>query len=682
MPKLSQFKFAFLSIPLALSATIGIAQADDFTVSSPTAATFFLDGNDALTIADDGSIATTADFAHAVDSTGNDNAVFNNGSITVAGDAANGIYGSDSPNLSVINNGMITASGSDSSYGIYIKKSDNATIINNGTVTAEGDFNSVIAIEESIGASIENYGTVVTKGSFDYGLSSDYSDNSSIINYGSILAQNDFELAITMADSDGSTVVNYGTITVQGSDSYGLNLWYATNASVSNNGSILTNGGNSGAISVEFSDNVEATNTGSARATGINSYAFYSHDSSGVSLTNSGSLISERSFAIVLDDGDTVLNLSTAGYIGGGIQFLQPATVNLTTVLSNSVLWDFSDGSMIGADPASISGTMPWFYNATSKQFATYDASALAGSLDALGDMTDLLSDVSHAARDKNGFWIRGFGGAFNHNGDDTTSFDRDITQYGVALGYSDQMADGTRWRAMGGYLRSEMEIDATRMSSFNVDDNNWFVGADGARDFGPVTINIGLTAGRTHENSKRFINDNLARTNGVTLGESWAHASYGGWFLAPEIGVSTTMGNKTDGWSVTPGAHLRYANQWIDGFTESGSLASAHIDERTLGLMVASAEVALARNFSHGSVFTRLGYQSRRSTGDDAASVSIVNTTRSIGFADTNAETPYAGIGMDVELAPGVQLNLDTTGYFGNDLTGGQGTAKLTMSF
>lgn len=684
MSRLFQCKAFLSSVLLIFCVAAEPARADDFTVDTPITSTFTLGGNDTLTITEDGSITTNTDSEHGVDATGAANTITtNNGSITTNISGASGIFGSDSDNMTVTNNGSVTTSaiGGDAAYGIYIMISDDSKVINNGAVTTLGEASDGISIEDSEGSSIENYGTVVADGLYSYALSSNYSDNSLIMNAGSVVARGQYGIGMTTGDSSGSTIINRGSVTTEGYYVFAVDVWNSTGATVANSGSILTTGEGGFGIINEMSDDTRITSTGTIRTTGIDGYGIYSYDSTGVSVTNSGSIVSERSYAIVLDDGDTVLNLSTTGFIGGGIQFQQTATVNIITARSNSVLWDLSDGSMIGADPASISGNAPWFYNSTTKQFATYDASAFAGSLDILGDMTDLLSSVGRATRAKDGLWMTGFGGAFNHDGDGVVSFDRDIRQYGVALGYSGQMDDGTRWRVMGGYLRSEMDIDAIRSSSFEIDGNNWFVGGNGARDFGALTIDAGFTAGRTNDSSKRFINDNLALTNGLTLGESWAKASYSSRFIAPEIGVSATFG-QTEGWSVTPGARVRYASQWVNSFTETGSSANANVDERALGLLVASAEVAVAKSFAHGSAYTRLGYQSRRSTGDSSATVTVINTTNSIGLGDSDSETPYAGIGMDVDLAPGVRLNLAATGFFGDVLTGGQASANFTMAF
>lgn len=658
MSKPSRYKALCLFALLVSSVAGGVALADEFTVNAPTVLQNggnTIDGDDTLTITGLGAIATSADFEHAVDSNGAANTiVINNGDLTTEGDGAVGIYGSDSTNMWVTNNGAISTTGIDSSYGIYVKAhSDNSRIINNGTISVLSDTSGGISIEESVGSAIENNGTVAVTGMYIYGLSSNYADNSTITNAGLVIANGQYVVGIEMGDSSGSTITNSGLVHVGGDYAFGIEIWNSTDTSV--------------------------TNTGTIRTTGIYADGIYGGDSTGTILTNSGSIIAEQAYALVLDDGDTVLNLSTAGYIGGGIRFAQTATVNLAVAASHSVLWDLSDGAMAGGDPALISGDAPWFYNAATKQFATYDPSVLAGAFDELGDMTVLLSEVQRAKRG-GGVWGAGFGGMARHDGDGMVTLDRDVRQFGFALGYAGEADAGTRWGVMGGFLHSELAVDSRWAASYDTDGNGGFAGVNGARDFGAMTIDAGITGGRIGRDASRFVNDNTALTGGLTLGESLARSSYGSWFVAPELGVSATLGS-SEGWSLTPGARLRYAGQWTEGFTETGSAANATVDALALGLFDASVQVALARHFGFGSLSTRLGYRSRQSVGD-AATVTLVGETNTVGLGDVNSESAYAGLGLDVQVTPGMRLNLDVSGHYGSTTTGGQASARIAGAF
>jgi hypothetical protein len=99
------------------------------------------------------------------------------------------------------------------------------------------------------------------------------------------------------------------------------------------------------------------------------------------------------------------------------------------------------------------------------------------------------------------------------------------------------------------------------------------------------------------------------------------------------------------------------------------------------LGLLEASAEIGLSKTLGFGLVSTRLGYQVRQSTGDNAANVTLLDTTHSVSFGNSGSGTAYAGLGLDIDLA-GAELNLDALGYFAGPVSGGNASATLAGAF
>lgn len=546
--------------------------------------------------------------------------------------------------------GAITTTGGDA-VGISNDASDNSVLTNNGIIETEGDFSNGIMNSNSQYASITNAGSIGTAGELAAGIQGVFSTGSMITNSGTILTRGDFAMAI---ETVGASIINSGTITTEGVGSHGVFIGDTPDMSVHN--------------------------TGSIRTAGADAIGFVIDGASEATLLNRGLIISEMSDAIRLEFTDTTLNLSSAGLIGGRINLDAATTVNLMTEASHSVVWDLSTGSMVGGDPGSITGDVPSFYNASTKQFATFDPSALVGSLDALGDMTSLLSRVTRGGLGTSGFWATGFGGVLDHQGDSVRSLDRKIDQYGFALGYSAQ-TDGLEWGVSGGYLISDLDVDSAWATSQTVEGRGLFAAVNGEKTFGAFTINLAFAGGRVTHDSKRFVNDNLALTNGLTLGQSWAEARYDGWFFAPEVGVSAAIG-EWNGWSLTPSARLRHASQWLDGYKETGSNANASVGDRTLGLLEARVELGARKTMGVGSVSTRLGYQIRRSTGDDTAAVTLLDSTNSVGLGDTDSAAAYAGMGINLDITPGMQVYVDVTGYFGDDMTGGQASAKFAASF
>lgn len=642
---------------LGWGASAGYPLAADFLLDIPTAVTYTLNADDTLTITGLGSITTTANAAHGVNAhAAPDSRIVNNGTITTQGDGANGVFGDDADGISVINNGLIDVLGASAS-GVLLKlTSPDSSLVNNGVIRVKGDGGAGLSVEESPRTSLVNFGDISVTGQFGDGMITEYSDDSTIINFGTIRSSGESGAGMVIGDSTGGTLANFGTVTTDGDINDALDAWAMTGATMINGGTLRTKGADSYGIAV--------------------------YDSTGMIVANTGSVISERSYAIMLDNlvFDSELNLSTLGYIGGGIHFEQPLTVNIATGPSHSVLWDLSDGVMSGGAP-NVSGSVPWFYNSTTRQFATYDPSILAAEFDELGDVTDMLSDVGGNASGREGLWLAGMGGRRSHAGDGVVTQGRTIQQHGIALGYGGDTDDQTQWSLTGGYLRSNTGIDGDPGASSQSTSDILFATLSGARAFGIVTVDGGVTGGLTARQGSRFINDNLALTNGLTLGEGGADTSSAGLLVAPEIGISAALAS-TDGWALAPAARLRYAGQWVGSSTETGSAADATIDNLAMGLLEANAELAVSKKLGFGVVSTRLGYQVRHAVGDNAADVTLLGTTKSISFAPGDSQTAYVGLDLALEPTPNVRLTFDAMGYFGYELTGGRASADLKAAF
>lgn len=314
------------------------------------------------------------------------------------------------------------------------------------------------------------------------------------------------------------------------------------------------------------------------------------------------------------------------------------------------------------------------------RQFATFDASAFAGQLDELADMTSLLSRVGRSGLEESGPWLTGLAGRRDHAGDGATTLDRSVMQAGVAFGYSGNTNEGTRWGVVGGYGRGYTGIDSSWARSGAIDSDNWFAGLSGDRTLGAVRLYGSVVGGGTSRSGTRFVNDNLALTDGLTLGEGSAEASFMSLFVAPEVGISVTL--EAAGWMLTPAARLRYAGQWTGGYTETGSAANASVGGLSIGVLEANAELSLTRSLGFGTASVSVGYELRQSVGDDVATVTLLDVTNSVDLAATRTEAAYVGIALGLQPAPGVTVNFDGTGYFGDRPLGAQASAELAVEF
>lgn len=657
-----------------VTGALGLAYADDYTVSDDTNVTngdanHVLGDDDSLTITQSGSITTTGDQEDGVYADGDRNVISNRGKILTSGTETYGIYVTGNGN-SVTNWGGITTSGSGQSHGIFVQ-GDNNVLTNWGRISITTELNE--------GAGIQVFGT-----------------GNDITNWGDILTRSVDAMGIEVG-LDGNTVTNRGTITTSGNLAFGISLLTPDNTAV-NWGRISTTGLAATGIRTNQGGNTVA-NWGAIYTEGETAPAILVFDGNNT-VTNGGKLMSRRSYSIILVGNGDTLNLLAPSYLGGGIDLGAGTQVNLTTGPSHSVLWKF-EGTMDGGVPT-MSGPYAGFYNEQTMEYATFDPTVLAGNVNQLGDMQGLLSSIGRSGltrgdsapvqiADSTGqtvgggggvlpwdgrVWAGGFGGFYDHDGDSGT-LGRDIDVKGFAVGYSARPWAGLTVSAMAGYLRGRQKADSRWASSYRLDSDGVFAGANGRFRFGPYMVDLGLVAGRLSYDSDRFVNDNMA-----PQGASWASASYDGWFVSPEIGLSAPF-DWTDVVTVRPAARVGYAHQRIGSYHESGSNADARVDGQHLSLLIATAEVGFEKRlFDAVTVNAVCGYARRVNIGDDSVSVELIDVTNEVDIGDADSGGFFAGGGLSVDVGGHVGLALEARTYLSGDISGTEGHATLSVVF
>jgi hypothetical protein len=471
---------------------------------------------------------------------------------------------------------------------------------------------------------------------------------------------------------------------------------------------------------------IRIDNSGEAWGGDIGIYAWISGDDHGgkIVIDNSGLAVSTSGGdAIRIEGGDdNTLNLMAPAYIGGTFNFLSSTAVNITTGPSHSVLWTFPMDGIEGDHPT-ISGPVPYFYDPATKRFATYDPSSLAGAVNALGDMTSLLSSLvqhrvgNYRLADANGVsfyaeptsegegsnridqafgttqnlsfgsggtqqalftgpWLSATGGIMDHDGNSGT-LDQTVAQWAVAAGYDWQIGADDRFGVMGGYVDGNLDVDSRFADSYDNDASGWFLGVYGRAMTGQVFLDYALTGGWLEHSDRRFVNDNLA-----PLGASWAKADYDSWWISPEVAIGIEHAIGGNGWTGIPSLGLRYAAQWIDGYTESGSAANATVGARDIGLGEARIEYAARRTMARGHVTGRVGGLYRTSFGDDGVEIAIIGQTATVPFFHDDSFAGYAGIDGVYDLGARARLGFNATGYLGDNFSGVQGTVALGAEF
>lgn len=759
---------------IGLSAGYCRTHAADFVVETPTivqngSAANILDGNDSLTITSSGEIIVNG--VDGVNASGDENRITNfgnievdgdtfiginalndfntitnanSGTITTTGEDGNGIYGRDgntitnqgaiftsgyrgngievNDNNNALNTGSISTTN-DQSYGI--EADDNNTIINTGTISSAGT--QSVGIRVTNNNTVINDGTITTFGSSAEGMSG--ADSNIFINNGFIRT---YGSSSAIENSNYGSVINNGFIF-----SNGKGIRAVRGHLVENHGSLIVNGtgraidtgdentiintgliqltGDGGEAIDSVDDNI-ITNSGSVLAfgTGTEAIAVRSNNI----INNSGRVISSESFSFDFRIsgsglGENTLNLSAPSFIGGEIElgtgYVTDTTVNISTGASHSILWDFSTGDLLGDDPT-IGGTVPWFYNSTTKQIATFDPSVLTASVETLTDRTALVSatiqrrleaaelvinavqrgkpdgtgsEMEAGKFDKSGAWVQVMASQ-SKNGGGASTLDRDIALGGLAIGYDANKGKDTRFGMMVGYIDGSSEAASNWSKSFESDSSGFFAAGYGRKSFGQIFVDLGLSAGiGTDNETTRFVNDNVA-----ALGDSYAKSDPGNSFwISPEIAIGTQIKTMSS-WTFSPTAKLRYAAEWFGGYTETGSSADANatVDDRMIAVGEARLELAASRhlmlgNSVHALITARGGALGRASFGEDAT-ITMLGVTQDVSDFYEDSFAIFAG--LDASFAVGDRLNLDlsTSTTHGNDMTNVQGAAALGVAF
>ena len=556
------------------------------------------------------------------------------GSIRVTNNDSSGVSATGGGNT-IKNQGIITTSGkvivpgSDVS-GIHAIGGSN-TIINTGT--------------------IETYGNGRIGGDNASGINAEGGSNT-IINSGTINAYGGTNARGIRASGGNNTIINTGVITSR--DSAGISAQDGGSAIV-NSGSITSTGNN--AINALGDSNV---------------------------ITNTGSMISYSGYSIAFSGSGNTLNLGNSSFLAGNINLSTGTQINITTGANYSKLINYT-GTLSGV---STSGPVPVFVNQATKKLATYDPTLFAASSDALGDMTGTISSLTpgrfNGTDKEHPLWARGFGMTASYAGSEAT-LARNYIYSGAAMGYDFTRSKSLILGVLGGYGQTSLTTNGTAMQSYNSSSDDGFLGLYGQKRWNNAWLDFALYGGVQVFNQQRYINDNLAY-----LGNASALASFSGSWLAPEAGVTIKVA-EVSGWSLLPTARLRYAQQWMNGYTETGgSGANASVSGRNVTLGQSFVGVGTRK-----SVKTRvgkntkmvlegqIGYLYRGAVGDVSADVAMIGQSLSLPteISSRNAVAASAGVAIDLSNSVALKIRGDAAAGGGMNYVAG-GWAGLSARF
>ena len=651
------------------------------------------------TITNSGSISTAGQESYGIRTSGNSNTITNSGSIRTAETWGIGIYGDGGSNTITNSGSIITARHI--GFGIFTAGSSN-TIMNSGLVSTAGQDSYGVYI---IGGSnaITNIGLISTTGLFGYGIYGDGGSNT-ITNSGSISTTGSNGIGL-QGIGDYNTITNSGLISTTGRRGIGIdasgNFNKITNSgsintaeqygigilalggsnTITNSGSISTTGEESHGIYAYDGSNT-ITNSGSISTSGAYAYGIYAHGGSNA-ITNSGSILSKNSYAIYFDGSGNTFN-SQNNFIGGAIHMGTSGTVNIATGANYSKLYTFE-----GTGPTiNGSGTVPLFTNLSTNQAGTYDPTIFASSSDALADMTSTISSITpgrfNGSDKDHPLWVRGFGMASSYEGTDAT-LDRSYNYSGVAIGYDFKRSKDLSLGVLGGYGQTSLWANAESTQSFNTNSDDGFLGLYGQKRWKNVAVDFALYGGLQSFQQQRYVNDNLAY-----LGNSSANASYQGWWIAPEAGITYNSG-EVNGWSFLPTARLRYAQQWMGGYTETGGgSANATVNGRNVAIGQSFVGIGTRKTMKTQMgkdtkmvIDGQVGYVYRGVVGDDTVGVTMIGQSQSLATESSsrNAVAVSAGVTLDLSSAVALKIRGDFAAGGGMQYGSG-GWAGLSVKF
>lgn len=522
----------------------------------------------------------------------------------------------------------------------------------------------------------DNYGTQTNSGllsvtaTSDGGLAEAFGLRSNKV-YSNLTLSNTGYMEVTALANDGpATAVGIGADTVYGtsSNSGEMVIWSEGTEAHSSNGILvgeLAYGGtveNTGIIRVDSSDG--------------DSFGIKIKDLDG-DLVQSGMIDAPvDQFAIYVDDGYGTAYLDAKGHITGKLEFNNDEVV-LRSDPNQSVNWTIAGGATVVLDESS---GIPWFVNGD--QYSTFDTSGVVGlnnaamGISRLGFSANLLADRPAAEgvtvsskggwnNNASGAWIYGQTSQLDYDGGEV-SLDQAVSSHSLTAGYTGQTQNGLSFTVLAGGAQGSVGSNSLFSPSYGADFNGVFGGIVVSKQIGATNLAFGLMGGSLTNQSIRTVNDNTL-VNGIDTLTS----EYGTQFITPEIALSHTIGSSAGGWSVTPGLRVRYSSMAVDGYTETGSNAAneATVDGYTVGMTEVEASVAMAHDFSFGTLTTTLGVLSR-SAESASTSVMLIGDTNDVPMLYKDSTMGTVGLNLSIPVSTNGSVQVGAEAMFGGGAT------------
>jgi Autotransporter beta-domain len=588
---------------------------------------------------------------------GTANGVVSTGIVTNYGLISGGDFGVIAPNVTVINSGTIIGNGA---LGAAVfATSGNATVSNSGTMSG----NTFGVDANARNATVTNSGTI-TGGQIGIGAAR----LADVVNSGTISG----------ATSEGITalLVNL-TNTASGTIFGGFAGIRGGSLTINNSGAIV---GGTGIIGQGSASTL--VNSGKIIGTG------------GTAIDFSASSFDTLTFlpgtrvqgAILLGSGDTVnvtagrdiawlLSFTPTGPFSinpsGSAPFVvngnQVATLDPTAYgMADRVLMDFSGAvsSMLGnrfddlAWPASLAPGGSNAFAATPSDGIADQANAAFAGIPALAYAANkgpgMLPNAT-AVDPASGVaaWSQGFAGERQQQAEGAMLASTNSV-YGGAIGVDRPFGSNLRLGAFVGAGYGRLGVD---LNSQTIDTDYVFGGGYGRFDWSSHFLDFAISTGHTANASTRLVADNASPS-----GFDTATASYGGWYVSPELAYGVRLPLAAN-MMLIPIARVRYLGAALDGYTESGSAQDLSVAGRFVNDVEERFELDLARIDASNPVgviktTVKAGVLGLERLGDTTVNTVLIG--QSLAFAAPGEKVTaggFAGIDLDYRITTTVSL-------------------------
>jgi hypothetical protein len=567
--------------------------------------------------------------------------------------------------LTLLNTGEITGfNGIEATGGTL-------DIVNSGKISGT---NYGIRLNGTTASTLDNEGTVEG----DEGVHQHASELTAV-NSGTIYGSS---IGFSVHDSSTLDLLNAGTI--EGGD-YGLFVYddldtETSRASVLNAGAIV---GSEAGVRVADAE-LSLVNTGSITG----SIGLLQSGTGHVDLVNAGQISGYLSLS--LEGSGNTVTLLPGSSLEGAIYLTDTDNDFIIAKGLNALLAFESSGEM----PANIDTSgMPFLVDPAGHRIAVLDTTAFAMADEMLNDLAlSILGAVSdHRMEDDfgglsavlgpsetvtaagervtkpGGLWVRAFGGRREED-EGRASWSSDHRLAGLVTGIGGSFSARLQGDVFLGGAKGRLEVDDNAQ---DVETGSVYGGVHLSGHSRQNFAEAVLLAGWQENDSSRDIADNSAAG-----GLSTAEASYGGFFIVPEITFGRDLGPLMASLSV------RYAGLFLEAYEETGSSADLAVESRSVHGLASRLELSIPRIVPLQEVSLllepRFGLDVRTALGDEEVAVELLGADLQF---DAGAEEPIltmvSGATATFRTAEGaVSLRLS-----GDAAVGGDGSTVISAA-